>query len=169
MYMPSQVVASPSQLGLARRTLLHQLLSFAVIGGAGFLLDVGVFNLLSLTVFSAHVVSGGPLYAKSTSTVVAIAANWIGNRWLTFRESKRSEAVREAIEFGMVSLAGGAIALLCLWISHYALGLHSSVADNISANVVGLLLGSTFRFVVYRNWVFNANRTASVAPSPPGG
>ena len=150
----------------ARGSLWRQLLSFAVVGGAGFLLDVGVFNVLSLTVFSSHTVAGGPLYAKAISTLVAIAANWLGNRWLTFRDSRRADVVREAFEFGIVSLAGGAIALACLWVSHYGLGLHSTLADNISANVIGLLLGSAFRFVAYRSWVFGARCTLAQPANP---
>ena len=39
-------------------------------------------------------------------------------------------------------------------ISHYLLGLDSALADNISANVVGLVLGTLFRFWSYRKWVF---------------
>jgi hypothetical protein len=46
------------------------------------------------------------------------------------------------------------IALLCLWVSHYVLGYESALADNISANVIGLVLGTTFRFWSYHNWVF---------------
>ena len=48
------------------------------------------------------------------------------------------------------------IALACLWFSHYALGLDNAVADNISANVIGLGLGTLFRFWSYRRWVFPA-------------
>ena len=51
-----------------------------------------------------------------------------------------------------------AIALLCLWISHYVLGFTSLLADNLSTNVVGLALGTAFRFVLYRYWVFGHHR-----------
>jgi putative flippase GtrA len=43
-----------------------------------------------------------------------------------------------------------------LWVSHYVLGFTSPLADNISANVVGLGLGTLFRFWSYRRWVFPA-------------
>ena len=46
------------------------------------------------------------------------------------------------------------IALLCLGVSHYVLGFTSPLADNIAANVVGLVLGTAFRFYAYRTWVF---------------
>jgi len=49
---------------------------------------------------------------------------------------------------------GMVIALACLAISHYALGLTSMLADNISANGVGLVLGTSFRFWSYRTFVF---------------
>jgi putative flippase GtrA len=49
---------------------------------------------------------------------------------------------------------GSAIAVGCLAISHYLLGLTSPLADNISANVVGLILGTAFRFWAYRTFVF---------------
>ena len=41
---------------------------------------------------------------------------------------------------------GMLIALACLAVSHYVLGFHSALADNISANVIGLGLAMVFRF-----------------------
>jgi len=54
----------------------------------------------------------------------------------------------------VLNAVGLGIALSCLWTSHYLLGLDSPLADNISANVIGLFLGTTFRFWSYRRWVF---------------
>ncbi len=53
------------------------------------------------------------------------------------------------------------IGLACLWISHYLLGYTSLLADNVSSNVIGLFLGSAFRFVLYRHWVFSPKRRAA--------
>jgi hypothetical protein len=50
------------------------------------------------------------------------------------------------------------IAMLCLWVSHYLLGFDNLVADNISKNVVGLFLGTAFRFLLYRFWVYGHHR-----------
>ena len=147
-----------------RLRLGRQLVTFAAIGGVGLVLDVGIFNLLTTTVVPSHV-AGGPLVAKAISTTVAIAANWIGNRMLTFRPERRPDAAREAVEFAIVSLAGSAISLACLGFTHYALGLTSRLADNVSANVIGLLAGSAFRFVAYRTWVFRGRATVP-EPAP---
>jgi putative flippase GtrA len=145
----------------SRRVLAFaaQVAKFGAVGLVGFVVDVAEFNLLRATVFEPHVVHAGPLYAKAVSTVLAIFTNWLGNRYWTFSDSRRSRTGREAFEFFAVSIAGMAIGLLCLWFSHYVLGQTSVLADNISSNVVGLALGAVFRFVLYRYWVFAPNRT----------
>jgi putative flippase GtrA len=138
------------------RRLGAQLTKFTLIGGIGFVADVTVFN--ALLQVPMHT-SGWPLAAKTASTLVAIIINWLGNHWWTFRRHKSESAgggsvFREGVEFFVASLVGSSVALICLGISHYVLNLTSPFADNISANVVGLVLGSALRFVAYRWWVF---------------
>lgn len=115
-----------------------------------------MFNLLRATVLSPDEMHSGPFIAKVISTSIAIAVNWMGNRHWTFREYRRAEVVREGLQFVTVSIGGMLIALACLWVSHYVLGFISAVADNIASNVVGLGLGTAFRFWLYRAWVFRA-------------
>lgn len=136
------------------RTLFAQLVRFGLVGGVGFIVDVGVFNLLRATVFEPSVVDHGPILAKIISTTLAIIVNWIGNRLWTFRDRRRPHILREGLEFAVVSIGGLLIGLGCLFVSHYLLGLTSVLADNISTNVIGLVLGTLFRFSLYRIWVF---------------
>jgi putative flippase GtrA len=143
------------------RLLIAQLARFGVVGAVGFVIDTVIFNVLLATTFSTAANHEGPLWAKVISTSVAIVVNWIGNRYWTFRKEERRHPVSEAIEFFVVSLVGLGIGLGCLWISHYALGLTSPLADNISANVIGLGLGTVFRFALYRLWVFNPRRDSA--------
>jgi putative flippase GtrA len=150
---------------------VRQLLSFGLVGGVGLVVDIVVFNALRTTVFEPHLVHGGPIIAKVISTSIAIVVNWIGNRYWTFRTERRmtsrAAVLREGVEFAVVSLIGAGIALGCLWISHYALGFTSVLDDNLATNVVGLALGTAFRFALYRFWVFSGHRRgASVAVTP---
>jgi putative flippase GtrA len=140
------------------RKLVAQFTRFGVVGALGFVLDFVVFNLLIATFLSADSVHEGPLIAKVISTTLAIAFNWMGNRHWTFRAHRGRQLLREGIEFGIVSFAGLLIALSCLWVSHYLLGFTDPVADNISSNVIGLGLGTLFRFTLYRTWVFAPHR-----------
>jgi putative flippase GtrA len=144
----------------AARGLVGQLARFAVVGGLGFVLDTAVFDLLRLTVLSPQHLHDGPILAKIASTTVAIAANWIGNRSWTFADSRRARSGGEALEFLVASLIGMGVSLLCLWISHYGLRLTSTLDDTVSANGVGLVLGSAVRFWLYRVWVYRPDRAA---------
>ena len=153
------------------RALFGQLARFGVVGLVGFVVDVGVFNLLRSTILEPSDLHEGPVVAKIISTCLAIVVNWLGNRHWTFRSHRRSEVVREGIEFVLVSLGGMVITLGCLWLSHYVLGYTSLLADNISGNLVGLGLGTAFRFAFYRQWVFHPRRTGATlrAPESPVG
>ncbi|WP_205750010.1 GtrA family protein [Cryobacterium sp. SO1] len=144
-----------------------QLAKFGMVGLVGFAVDITVFNLLRATIFSPEALVSGPIWAKVVSTVLAILANWVGNRYWTFSKDRRSQTLREGLEFFAVSLVGMGIGLACLWVSHYVLGYTSVLADNISSNVIGLLLGAIFRFTLYRYWVFSPSRQAA-APAPSG-
>jgi putative flippase GtrA len=148
------------------RSLFAQLARFGAVGAVGFLVDISVFNALRLTVMSPEEMHSGPFWAKVISTSIAIAVNWVGNRYWTFGAERRTAApVREGVEFALVSVGGMLVGLACLWVSHYALGFTSVLADNVSSNVIGLGLGTVFRFVLYRAWVFNPRRTAAAIPA----
>jgi len=140
------------------RALARQFMRFGIVGLGGLVVDVVVFNILRITVLSPENLVEGPLIAKVISTSLAIVVNWIGNRFWTFSRARGRRVIREGIEFAIVSLGGMAIAVLCLWVSHYVLGFTSLLADNIASNVIGLGLGALFRFTLYRAWVFNPSR-----------
>ena len=138
--------------------LLAYAVKFGVVGLIGLVIDVTLFNLLRLGVFGEGHWAQSALGAKTISTSVAIIFNWLGNRYWTFRHHRRRNYVREFVEYVIVSLGGMLIALACLWVSHHWLGLTSIVADNVATNVVGLALGTAFRFLLYRYWVYGHHR-----------
>ena len=142
------------------RRPIAQLARFGVVGALGFVVDTAIFTLLRTTVLRPEDVHGGLVIAKVISTAVAIFVNWMGNRHWAFRDQRRSVAVQEGVEFLVVSLGGLAISLGCLGVSHYVLGFTSAFADTVSGNVVGLVLGTAFRFWLYRVWVYRPGRDA---------
>jgi putative flippase GtrA len=142
------------------RLLISQFVRVGAVGLVGLVVDVSLFNLLRLTVLNPTRVPEGALWATLASTSVAIVVNWLGNRYWTFRRERRLHWAREGIEFVLVSIGGLLIALFCVWFSEHALGLHSLLSDNVAKNVVGLALGTVFRFTFYRLWVFSPTRKA---------
>ncbi len=147
--------SSPSLFTRLRRGLLGYFVKFGLVGLVGLVVDVSLFNLLSLTGPGWW---SQPLAAKFISTSVAIVVNWLGNRYWTFRRDRRSDMFRELVEFVLASVAGMIVTLLTLWFTHYVLGFDSLLADNISANVIGLGLGTLVRFALYRWWVWSVKR-----------
>ena len=163
--MPS---SAPVTLPVARSffaKVWHQVivyaLKFGVVGLVGFAIDIGIFNALLLGVAGDGWWSH-PVGAKFLSTSAAIVVNWIGNRFWTFRYDRHHHIVREFVEFVAASLAGMGITLAFVWFTHDVLGFTSLLADNISANVIGLALGTAVRFVLYRYWVWGYR------PNEPG-
>jgi putative flippase GtrA len=139
------------------RSLAHEAAKFGVIGGTGFLIDVGVFNLLRYA-GDPGLLEHKPLTAKGI---------YLGNRHWTWRDRERSGARREATLFFLLNGFGMLIAVGCLAFSHYLLDLRSPLADNISANGFGLLFGMLFRFWSYRTFVFKRPGVSEPADGYP--
>jgi putative flippase GtrA len=135
--------------------------AFLAVGGLAFIVDIALFNLLrGLDPFRLI----DPTVARSLAMVVAMCVTYTGNRTLTWRG--RPPANGQAIGlFVVLNLVGLAISDGCLVISHDVLGLTSALADNVAANGVGLALGTAFRYLTYRRFVFTAP-TDDSATSP---
>ena len=124
---------------------------------------MGLFNLLRYA-GEPGLLEHKPLTAKAVSVAAAMAITYLGNRYWTWRHRSGRGHGRDFVLFVIFSLIGMAFSLVCLAVSHYMLGLTSPLADNISANVIGMVLGTTFRFWAYRTHVFPHPRETSTAP-----
>jgi putative flippase GtrA len=125
-----------------------ELLRFAGTGAAAYLADVAVFNLLLVGADMPAT------WSKVLSSVVAIAVASAGSRWFTWRDRRSDRIGREYALFFLFSALAAAIQYLCLVITHHGLGWTSTLADNLSANVVGMALATAFRFWTFRTFVF---------------
>ncbi|HLS45472.1 MAG TPA: GtrA family protein [Ornithinicoccus sp.] len=155
-----------SEIGLLARirgvidVLAREAAKFGTIGLLAFILDTALYNYF---VFGAP--GGGadgpladiPLRAKILATAIATVFSWLGNRYWTFRHRRTAGVANEFLLFVWFNILGLGIAVACLGFSRYVLGLDSQLADNISANGVGLVLGTLFRFWAYRTYVFKGD------------
>lgn len=140
--------------------LAHEVAKFGLVGLLGLVVDLPIYNWL---VFDNPLVvtQGGigplhhkPITAKIISVTAATIATYLGNRHWTWRHRERSGLHREYMLFFVLNGIGLAIASGCLAFSRYVLDLHTQLADNVAANMIGLALGTLFRFWSYRKWVF---------------
>lgn len=139
---------------LARlRRGIGEIFRFSVVGLGAFVVDVGLFNLL-VHVGDPGVLEDKPLTAKTISVVVATVFAYQVNREWTWKNRQRRGFWREYSLYFLLNGIGLALTLVPLAVSRYLLDLDSALSDNISANVIGLALGTLFRFWSYRRWVF---------------
>lgn len=152
-------------MGERMRNLAHEVMRFGIVGAIGFIIDVAVFNALRYG-GEPGTLEHKPLTAKAISVAVATVFTYLGNRHWTWDHRARSGAHREVTLFFVLNAIGMLIAVGCLAFSHYVLDLRGPLADNVSANVVGLGLGMLFRFWSYRTFVFR--HPEWIERPPPG-
>ena len=130
---------------------------FAVTGATAYLVDVLVFNLALLVVGTDH------LSAKVISSVAAITVAYLGSRYYTWPDQP-PQGRHPVVAFVALSVAAAGVQIACLWASHDLLGWTSPIADNVSANVVGMGLATVFRFWGFRTFVFARPPDRSASP-----
>ena len=131
-----------------------------MVGGVGWFIDNGIYTLLW------HGPMGdSTLKARVVSTGIATLFSWFANRHWTFRHRRSEYPWREFAMFMVMNGLGLGIALACQFVSRYVLGLTSFTADFIAGGVIGLVLGTIFRFLAYRYFVFTKEPDASSIPA----
>lgn len=140
-------------------TVWHEMAKFGLIGAISFVIDLGGMNLLTHTVLDDKVTT-----ARIISGVTATAFAWFGNRSWTFAHRRSRPVHHEVTLFFVVNGLALIISTACLVLSHYGLDYTSRLADNI-ATVIGIGLGTLFRFWAYKRFVF-ANEPMDEGTSP---
>lgn len=130
--------------------LWREVAKFGAVGGLGWIIDNGLY-----TVLWHGPMSDSTIKARIVSTTVATLFSWFANRYWTFRHRRSDHPWREFALFLVMNGGGLAIVVICQFVSRYVLGFTSFTADFIAGGVVGLVLGTIFRFLAYRYFVFN--------------
>jgi putative flippase GtrA len=136
------------------RRLLTEIARFLVVGGVATFVSFVGFNALVHGAFLGRApLAAHPVEAFVLVNVLGGIVAYLGMRWWAFshREVKDGTGVVSFFVLGALTMV---IPVACLTISRYGLGLTSIWADNISANVIGLGLGTATRFWVFRRFVF---------------
>jgi putative flippase GtrA len=78
----------------------------------------------------------------------------LSRRW-TFKERADRKPGEGFVSYAIINIITMVtIPVGCLWVSRHWLGYTSGLADNISGNVVGLLVSQVARFYLFRRFVF---------------
>lgn len=133
--------------------LWREVAKFGVVGAVAWVIDTAVFLWLI-----KGPMDDAEVWAKGWATVVASIFSWAANRWWTFRHRRNNRWVRELVLFAVMNAIGLLIAAGCVFFTKYVLQMTSPMALFVAGSVVGLILGTIFRFIAYRLWVFNESK-----------
>ncbi|MEU9730457.1 GtrA family protein [Streptomyces sp. NPDC048002] len=147
------------------RRLAREAAKFGAVGGAGLLVNLGVFNLVR------HLTDLQVVRASVIATVVAIAFNYVGFRYFTYRDRDKTRRTKELTLFLLFSGVGLVIENGVLYAATYGFHWDTPVQSNVF-KFLGIGIATLFRFWSYRTWVFRALPThdqpteTPVRPSP---
>ena len=131
--------------------------------GAKFLTVGGVATVVSFVIFNGlvHGYFGGPgpmhdqpLWAFVIANTLGMVVSYRGSRSWAFRNRSAVGVAGGRLAFFVINMVSMVIPLGCLSFTRYVLGLTDPFADNISANVIGLSLGTLARFWAIRRFIF---------------
>jgi putative flippase GtrA len=128
---------------------------FGIVGLTGVACQFVLFNVLRYAGPGGQgILAAKPITAQVIAIGAATVVTYLGNRYWTYQHRAKGSPWRELPIFLLLNGIAIAIGAACLALTHYVLGLTSPVADNLSGNVIGLGLGTLFRFWSYRKFVF---------------
>ncbi|MEV0268880.1 GtrA family protein [Hamadaea sp. NPDC050747] len=136
--------------------LAHEALKFGLVGILNTLINLAVFNALLVGIHDV-----GRVKANFVATAVATVFAYLMSRYWTFRDRPSDHSTsREFALFVIFNVIGLGIESALIGATVYILGTNSILAVNI-AKVLGLGIGTVFRFWAYRTFVFRGASTVS--------
>ena len=138
---------SASTLTERLRRLAPEAIAFGIIGAGNTLLYMAItYVLLDI----------GAVKASVVATVITCTLAYFANRYWTYRNHTRTALRREYTLFFGFNLIGMVIQSGAIAIGKYGFGLteeHDKIAF-MAVTVVGIAIGTIFRFWAYRTFVF---------------
>jgi putative flippase GtrA len=119
-----------------------QLLKFGIVGGSGYLINLGVFAFLSGNLGVPHELAAIGAFG------VAVSSNFLWNRYWTFGPGE-GLAHQQAARFFTVSLASLALNLAVL-----ELIVASSSISELAAQAIAVAVAMPFNFIGNKLWTF---------------
>src|SRR5262245_22050183 len=117
-----------------------QFLAFVAVGAVGTLVNLAAY------VGQVSIADIAPLVAATTAFWLAVAHNYMANRWLTFRRQRRGFA-SQGVRFA-------AVALLALVVNLAVLVLLLPLVDAVAAQVIAICVATPVNFVGNKRWSF---------------
>jgi putative flippase GtrA len=129
---------------------------FLAVGLVATIVAIVIFNFLvhGFTTADRAPLNDQPELAYLIANGIGMLISFRGTTQWAFRDRTPRHADGGVVAFTAINVATMAIPMACLWVSRDLMRLDDPISDNVSANVVGLLLANATRFVLFRQFVF---------------
>ena len=125
---------------------LNQFIRFSIIGGLGYLVDIGIFFLIiQFSDVSVYI-------ARLLSALCTASFTWYGNRLITFRIQKRNDILREWFDYIYAMIPGIVTSYSIFFLIVYIFG--EDWTTLIFAVSLGVIIGSVINFILAKKYVF---------------
>jgi putative flippase GtrA len=142
-----QVHGSLPRLYQRFRQQVHEGAKFGIVGLAGVVIVLAGADGL-------HFGLGlGDFTSVTIANIVATVVSFLGNRYWSFRDRHGGGARAETIMFFVLNAVGLLIQYACLALVTDLLGLSGRLWYTL-ANLLGIAIGTLFRFWSYRKWIW---------------
>jgi putative flippase GtrA len=129
------------------RQLIHEGAKFGIVGLTGVVVVIVGADLLHYSLDLEKFTS------VTVATVLATVVTFLGNRYWSFKNRQGAGARNESVTFFVLNGVGLLIQYACLGLVSDLIGLQGRLWYNV-ANLLGIGLGTLFRFWSYRKWVW---------------
>jgi putative flippase GtrA len=139
-------------VNFARYLLRHPFIRFALVGGAGYVVNV------AMLAFDTDILGLNFEAGNAFAILIAMCFTWLGNRYLTFRERRARSLggmLQEWLKFMGANLIGAAFNYgASVLLVHFA---PEPFSNKYVAQACGVLVGLVFNFTLSRKLVFKAS------------
>jgi len=148
-------------MGSRLRRIGGEAAKFSAVNVVATIVALVLFNLLVhgiAGVGSPGPLNGWPVTSWFLANCVGMGVSFYGSRGYAFKHRQPAGPGGGALNFVVINLASFVIPMGCLWLTRNTFGWDSALADNVSANVVGGVLGMMLRFWAFRRFVFKRHK-----------
>jgi len=144
-------------MGSRARRIFGEAIRFSAVNVVATAVAVVLFNALVHglpTLYGPGPLHGYPVMTYFFANTVGMLISFYGSRRYAFKHRRPTGPGGGLVNYAIVNFASFVIPMACLWITRNVFDWSSALADNVSANVVGAVLGTLFRFWLFRRFVF---------------
>src|SRR3954453_17812826 len=144
-------------MGARARRVFGEALKFSAVNVVATAVAVLLFNALVHglpTLYGPGPLHHYPVMTYFVANTFGMLISFYGSRSYAFKHRLPTGPGGGLVNYAIVNFASFVIPMACLWVTRNVFDWSSALADNVSANVVGAVLGTLVRFWLFRRFVF---------------